>query len=518
MNTADHVDRVAGLRPAAIGLVDSYTRLTWGEVAHASRRLAAALAVRLARGAVVFTQLPSSVELFLLRLACERAGLRLVTVPPAFRETEIRRIVAATTPALAVVPGTWRGTDFRALLASAGAGGIATLTLGRWVAGGTATLGALEAGAPAETEWNAVLAGRALSASESSQLGTTSGSTGAPKLVEVTIGGRLATARVQVARYGVREDDVVLALTPLITGTADALGYHGGCQIGFRLVLTEHFDAETAAQAIVDHRATVVIGVPTMAMRLLAAPDLTSRVPKGQVRLYCSHGAILPRAAGAALEAAFGGRVMQAYGTFDYGGICATSYDDTDDVRLATVGRPLDGNELVIRDESGTPVAPGAAGRLHVRGVHANAGYYGAPDATRAAWAGGYHDLGELGRQDAHGNVTLLGRARELIIRGGQNIAPAEIEELIAQHPDVQEVAVIAMPEPTLGEIACACVVRRSGSRLTGDDVLAFLKTQRIATFKLPERIAFFEALPILPAGHKVDRLALKNAISTGAS
>jgi len=134
------------------------------------------------------------------------------------------------------------------------------------------------------------------------------------------------------------------------------------------------------------------------------------------------------------------------------------------------------------------------------------------------AWAGGYHDLGELGRQDAHGNVTLLGRARELIIRGGQNIAPAEIEELIAQHPDVQEVAVIAIPEPTLGEIACACVVRRSGSRLTGDDVLAFLRTQRIATFKLPERIAFFEALPILAAGHKVDRLALKNAISNGAS
>jgi non-ribosomal peptide synthetase component E (peptide arylation enzyme) len=510
MNTADHVDRLAAHRPAAIALVDEATRLTWGEVAHRSRRLAAALAGQgLARDTVVYTQLPSTVELFLLRLACERAGLKLVTVPPAFRQAEVARIVDATKPALAVVAGTWRGTDFRGLLASASPG-LPVLTLTRWDQGARDTLEALEAGAP--TDLAGVLARRAYGADETSQLGTTSGSTGTPKLIEVTIGARLRTAGVQTARYGVRADDTVLALTPLITGTADALGYHGAPQVGFRLVVTEHFDAERAVEAIVTHGATVVIGVPTMAMRLLAAATVT-RIPRGAVRIYCSHGAVFARSAAAQLEARLGCRVMQAYGAFEYGGICATSHDDPDDVRLGTVGRPLDGNELVVLDDCRAPVARGDVGRLHVRGAHANAGYWRAPQLTQAAWRDGYFDLMEIGRQDARGNVTILGRARDLIIRGGQNIFPAEVEELIARHPDVVEASVIGLPDPTLGEIACACVVLRAGVALTGELLVAFLEDQGIAAFKLPERFEVFDGLPTLATGHKVDRQKLVDEV-----
>jgi len=506
MNTADHVDRRAAQAPSTIALVDGTSRLTWHDVARRSRRLAAALVgAGLPRAAVVYTQLPSTVELFLLRLACERAGLKLVTVPPAFRHAEVTRLVAATQPALAVVAGTWRGTDFRALLAAA-AGTLRVLSLARWDAGARDTLEALEAGAPDDAA--RALAGRAYGAGDTSQLGTTSGSTGAPKLVEVTIGARLRTAAAQVERYRVGADDVVLALTPLITGTADALGYHGAPQLGFRLVLTEHFDAERAAEAILAHGATVVIGVPTMAMRLMTAAA-TARIPRGAVRIYCSHGAVLPRPAAEALEARLGCRVMQAYGTFEYGGICATARDDPDDVRLGTVGRPLDGNEMVVLDDAGTPVPPGTVGRLHVRGAHANAGYWRAPELTRAAWRHGYFDLMEVGRQDARGNVTIVGRARDLIIRGGQNIFPAEIEELIARHPSVAEASVVGLPDATLGEIACACVVRRAGTTLTGDVLRAFLSTQGTAAFKLPERVEFFDRLPTLAIGHKIDKQQL---------
>jgi non-ribosomal peptide synthetase component E (peptide arylation enzyme)/ABC-type nitrate/sulfonate/bicarbonate transport system substrate-binding protein len=412
------------------------------------------------------------------------------------------------------VPGSWRGTDFLALLAEIPAAPARTVALARWATAGCDTLEDLEAaGARAPGE----LAGRAYAASESSQLGTTSGSTGVPKLVAVTIGARLATGRVQAARYGIREDDVVLALTPLITGTADALGYHGVPQVGCRLALTEHFDADAACRAIVEHGASVVIGVPTMAMRLLASPAIAG-VPPGAVRLFLSHGASLPRSAGEAIEARLGCRVMQAFGTFDYGGVCATSAGDPADVRLTTVGRPLDGNELVVLDEAGRPVAPGAPGRLHVRGVHANAGYFGNPEATRAAWATGYHDLAEIGRQDAAGNVTLLGRARDLIIRGGQNIVPAEVEDLLARHAAVSEVAVVGLPHPTLGEIACACVVTRAGVRVSAADLLAFLRALGVAAFKLPERIEFLDSLPVLATGHKVDRRRLRESVLKGAT
>jgi non-ribosomal peptide synthetase component E (peptide arylation enzyme) len=483
---------------------------------------------------MVYVQLPSSVELFLLRLACERAGLRLLTVPPAFREAEIAPILEAVAPAIAVVPRRYRGVDHVALLralpaapcpaasaqrpaasaqrpaASAqrpGASSPRLVTVRRWGGGDEPTLDRLaEAGAPA------VPSERAFTASEPCQLGTTSGSTGAPKLVDVTIGARLCTGRVQAERYGLCEEDVVLALTPIITGTADALGYHGCPQIGTTLALAEHFEPGPACRLVAEHRATVVIGVPTMAARMLAAPEI-AEIERGQVRVFVSHAAQLPPSLGRALEERLGCRVMQAYGTFDYGGVSATRFDDPEEVRLTTVGTALDGNELVVLDEAGRPCAPGEPGRLHVRGAHANAGYFGREDLTRAAWASGWFDLAEIGVRDERGQVRLLGRARDLIIRGGQNIVPADLEEMLARHPDVAEVAVIGLPEPELGEIACACVVARDGASLAAEGLLAFVRGLGVAAFKLPGRIELFDALPILGTGHKVDRRRLRELV-----
>lgn len=516
MNTADHCEAIAARHPERGALVDGGSAMTWAEVSHRAGRLAGALVARgLPRGARIYLQAPNAIEVFLTRLACERAGLRAVTVPAPFRRAEIDAIVRATRPMLAIVPGQYHGVDFPALLASIPEAPRDVVTLTRWPAPGVPTLESLATGAGDSGAGSR--AARQLAEHESSQLGTTSGSTGTPKLVEVTIGARLRTGRVQAQRYGVTSDDVVLALTPLITGTADALGYHGAPQVGFRLVLSERFDEAEACEAIVAHRATVVIGVPTMATRLLASEHL-ARVPRGQVRLFLSHAAILAPSVARRLEAALGCRVMQAFGTFDYGGVCATRADDGEDVRLATVGRPLDGNELVVLDEHGHRRPPGTAGRLYVRGAHANAGYYRDPEATRAAWVNGYYDLMEIGRADSAGNVSLLGRARDIIIRGGQNIFPHEIEELLARHPEVAEAAVVALPDPTLGETACACIVRAPGARVSGAELLDFLRRLDIAAFKLPERFEFFDTLPMLATGHKVDKRRLRNSVVKGVA
>src|SRR5262249_17894200 len=151
--------------------------------------------------------------------------------------------------------------------------------------------------------------------------------------------------------------------------------------------------------------------------------------------------------------------------------------------------------------------------RLHVRGAHANAGYWRAPELTRAAWRNGYFDLMEIGRRDVHGNVTLLGRARDLIIRGGQNIFPGEIEELLARHPHVAEVTVIGLPDPDPGEVVAACVVRRTGAALDEPGLRVFLRSLGIAAFKIPALVVFFDALPLLDTGHKVDKQRLRDRV-----
>jgi non-ribosomal peptide synthetase component E (peptide arylation enzyme) len=511
LNTADHVDALAGRRGDRVAVVDAASALTWADLARRSIRLAIALARRgLPRDAVVYEQLPGCVDLIVLRLACERAGLRLVMAPVALREAEVARLVELTRPALAVVPGTPRPLDHAAILRRGTGGPRPVLTPARWSSGTDDTLEALEAEAPADDP--AVLAGRGYGPGEYSKLATTSGTTGAPKLVGVRIGPRLDTARQQMARWGMGEDDVVLALSAPKTGTADGVGYSGASQTGFRLVLTEQFDPDRACAAIIRHGVTIVIGVPTMAAMMLRALDGRRHggIRPGQVRLFVSHGAPLSRQTARALEAGLGCRVVQAFGAADYGSMCATSAGDPEDVRHGTVGRPLDGVDVVVRDDDGRPVAAGMPGRLHVRGGEAATGYLDSLEAP-AAQPDGYRDLMERGSRDLAGNVTLLGRTRDLIIRGGQNIVPAEVEAALAGHPGVSEAAVVGVPHPLLGEIVCAGIVRRPGSSAGMADLLAFLHARGMARYKLPARIEFLEALPTLAAGTKVDKRRLRD-------
>jgi non-ribosomal peptide synthetase component E (peptide arylation enzyme) len=511
MNTADHVDALAASRRGdRVAVVDSASALTWAELARRSTRLAVALVrLGLPRDAVVYEQLPGCVELILLRLACERAGLRLVMAPVALREAEVARLVEATRPALAVVPGTSGPVDHAAILRRIAGEPRPVLAPARWSGGAEETLEALESGAPPDD--GAALAGRGYGPGEYSKLATTSGSTGVPKLVGVRIGRRLDTARQQMARWELGAGDVVLALSAPKTGTADGVGYTGGAQAGFRLVLTEHFDPDRACAAIVRHGVTTIIGVPTMAAMLLRVLDRRRHggIRPGQVRLFVSHGAALPRETARSLEARLGCRVLQTLGAADYGTICASRADDPEDVRHGTVGRPLDGVDLVVLDDDGRPVPPGTPGHLHVRGGNAATGYLDGTSA--AAGPDGYRDLMEMGAQDLDGNVSLLGRTRDLVIRGGQNIVPAEVEAALAGHPAVSEAAVVGVPHPLLGEILCAGVVRHPGAAAGAADLRDFLHARGLARYKLPARIEFLDALPTLAGGHKVDKRRLRD-------
>jgi non-ribosomal peptide synthetase component E (peptide arylation enzyme) len=248
-----------------------------------------------------------------------------------------------------------------------------------------------------------------------------------------------------------------------------------------------------------------------MMVRITSLSNL-ERYDLRSLRVVVSHGAPLPEKQGEAFEKALGCRVVQAFGSVDCGGISATNWTDSQEVRLGTVGKPLNGNEIKIVDAAGQGVSQGERGRLLVRGLHTDARFFANPALNQARRAEGHFDLQEIAQLDADGNIILAGREQELIIRGGQNIYPADVEAILSEHPSVLEVAVVGAPDEEMGERVWAFVVCRSEKSLSLEEVRTFLAQKGAARFKWPEALQLMESLPKVAAGHKVDRRSLREA------
>ena len=509
-STADACDRQAAERGDAEAVVDSRARLTWQALAEASDRVALALLeLGAERGDVAFVQLPTSADLFLVRVACEKAGLVLAAVPPTFGLAEVRALVAHLRPTVAITAGVLGDQDYAALLADAAGDRAFRLVVRADAAPRGPTLAELAARRPhAGTSF---LQRTRFTLFERAQVATTSGSTGVPKCAEVPSYARALTGWCHSQRFGVRPGETLAAFTPLVAGTAEALVYHMVPRLGGRAVLLERFDAAAACQVLRRERAVGAVVVPTMLARLAREPANPEQFPA--LRFLASHGAALAPEHAQAVEARYGARIVQAYGASDYGGLAATAIDDPQDVRWSTVGRPLDGSELRVVDDAGRDVPPGTVGRLLARGPYALGGYYHDGARSREAWRSGYFDLQEYAYQRPDGSYALAGRARDLIIRGGQNVFPVDVENLLARHPDVAEAAVIGMPDAELGERVCAYVVPRDGRPPALAALVAFLRAEGLASFKLPERLEIVDRLPMVPTDNKVDKRRLADDV-----
>jgi non-ribosomal peptide synthetase component E (peptide arylation enzyme) len=298
-------------------------------------------------------------------------------------------------------------------------------------------------------------------------------------------------------------------VTPIVTGTADALVYNGGCELGARIVLLDHFSPEQTCSVLESETVTVIPLVPTMMARIIDMPNLAKY--KFALRVVVNHGSILPFSQGVETEERLGCRIMQGYGSVDCGGIAATYWADPREVRLGSVGRPLDGNEIRIVDADGRDVAAGETGKLLVRGPNTDARFFQNPKLNARKRHGGYFDLEEFVRMDLDGNLILMGREHDVIIRGGQNIYPADIEAILVEHPRISEACVIGIPDTELGEVVCAYIICKPGEAVTTSEIAAFLETRGLARFKWPTRVEIVESLPKVASGHKVDRNKLKS-------
>ncbi|MFQ5850411.1 MAG: AMP-binding protein [Candidatus Binatia bacterium] len=519
LTAADFCDRNAREIGAQEALVDRRRRLTWSNVKQLSDRLALRLlGLGLRRDAKVLVQLPNVAELFLTRLACEKAGLRLVTVTPNFRRAELSPIVRFTKPEVAIIPQEYRGFNYPELLGSIRTPGLRYLLVeGENVPPGALSMEDMLSPSPGLEDNSDRLRKTRYSILDVCQIATTSGSTGTPKCVEVPLYTRLLTGWIHLRRFGVGHNDKLAAVTPIVTGTADALVYNGACQAGARVVLIDHFAPDETCAIMEAEKVTVIPLVPTMIARLMAFLSL-SRCDLGALRVLISHGSHLPHAQGVEFEKLLGCRIVQGYGSVDCGGISATSWGDPPEVRLGTVGRPLDGNEIKIVDARGREVQPREVGRLLVRGLHTEARFFNNPKLDASRRRDSYFDLQELARLDGRGNVILMGREQDLIIRGGRNIFPADIEEPLSQHPKVQEVSVIGVPDPEMGERVCAYVVCNKGQPLNLSEVTSFLEEKGLARFKWPERLRIVDSLPRVASGHKIDKRKLERELKESLS
>ncbi|MBI4488823.1 MAG: acyl--CoA ligase [Deltaproteobacteria bacterium] len=487
---------------------DAHRRLTWAEIERESCRVGSFLRrLGLKRGELVLVQLPNCVENLVLRFALKRVGLLGVYIPVVWREAEMQRVVRLTGARALVAPSRFLDIDYHEMFKQFRLD-FPELRWGIFVRGdvpksvGTFCWEEL-AGTPAKEE-----SGDAFEPWEVSLISVSSGSTGAPKLCEWPEAAQLLTGRGLAELLEISSQDVVGIFCPL-GGGAGAMGWLAAVAAGARMVLGESFHAEEILGTMERERVSLMCTVPSILLRILDLPDL-SRWDLSALRLIRTGTAAVVPATAREAERRLGARIVPAAGSMEAITFTQTSPHDPPEIRLeGFVGKPLPGGEVRIIGEGGVPVGPGQVGELEIRGAYTGSGYFRDPEATRAAWGTlgpeGWFRTGDLALMTSDGIISIVGRVRDVVNRGGRKVFPAELESILMQHPSVLEAVVVGIPHERLGEATRACVVPRNGQDLTEDEIRKFLESQQIATYKFPDEIRLVPELPRLPGG-KVDR------------
>jgi fatty-acyl-CoA synthase len=497
---ADAPDRIA----LVAGTADPSTRVrrTYAEVGADAESLARALAARFAPGERVAVIAPSTPESFLLSFGAAMARLVLVPMNPVLRAREVEHVLAKSgATGVFVIPDN-RGYDVERVVADLrprlkNLREVVSLAhVPEWVERGSGEDRPL---APPEPD-------------DVAQIVFTSGTTGAPKGAMLTHRGMSNASRFGGARFDLGPGDVYVNTIPLF--------HVGGQGVTFQIVqaratnvLVTQFDPGLHLELLESECATHTVGVPTMWVAVMDHPDFT-RCDLSALRCLSTGGAAVPAEMIRHVEATLGVRTTIVFGqTEACGFVSQTLLEDDPDDKASTVGRLLPQLEgRVVDPERGVVVAVGEPGELQIRGFGVMAGYIDDPDATAGTIdEGGWLHTGDLATMDARGYLKITGRLKEMIVTGGINVSPAEIETVIAAHPSVVEVAVIGMPDRRWGE-AVVAVVRPVAGAQPPEAVLGAFARERLAPYKVPKRWVFIDELPVTASG-KVQKFLLRERL-----
>jgi long-chain acyl-CoA synthetase len=331
----------------------------------------------------------------------------------------------------------------------------------------------------------------------------TSGTSGAPKGAVLTHGGLLAAARNAADALDLRPEDVVLGAAPFSHVLGQATGIVSTVLSGAAITVVPRFDPVDTLRVMTETGTTILLGVPAMCISLCEAARTGDALPP--VRVAHVGGAPVPAEVAREFERVFGGEVREGYGLTELSGI-ATTYRPGEQRRPGSVGRPLGDTEMRVVSADGEPLPPGEIGEVQFRGRSVVPGYWRDDAATRAALSPeGWLSTGDVGYVDEDGYLFLVDRKKEMIIRGGYNVYPREVEEVLYAHPDVLEAAVVSVPHPVLGEEVAAVVALRRGATTDAESLREFVRGQ-VAAYKYPRHVAVVDELPKGPTGKILKR------------
>jgi long-chain acyl-CoA synthetase len=330
----------------------------------------------------------------------------------------------------------------------------------------------------------------------------TSGTTARPKGVMHSHESLVRTAQT-MRQMDLDEDQVVVVMSSMSHMIGFAMMFLSGLVNGATVVLTRPFDFKSTLQAFTRWRGTYLAGLPVMFHGLIQT-QIEMRTDVASGRFYFCGGDSVPGPLQEAFEETFG-PACEVYGATE---IAPAAWNRAGQVRVGSIGCPGVGTEFRLLDSNELEVEGGEVGEICIRGPHLTLGYWQDPEATAAAIRNGWFHSGDLARRDADGFYWFAGRKKEIIVRGGSNISPQEVEAVFYQHASVKEVGVIGRPDDVWGEVVVAFVVLRSGQPVAEAELIAFAR-QRLADYKTPERVIFRDELPKGPTG-KIQRRALR--------
>jgi malonyl-CoA/methylmalonyl-CoA synthetase len=456
---------------------------SWRDIDRGTAMIANLLrSLQLPAASRIAVQVDKSVEAMMLYLATQRAGYVFLPLNTAYQSAEIEYFIGNAEPAVVVCTGKNFGWVSK-IAFRAGTQHVFTLNEDR-----TGSL--LERAVHHPDTHEIAIKG----ADDLAAILYTSGTTGRSKGAMLTHGNLLSNALVLKDYWGWRPGDVLIHALPIFHVHGLFVALHGALLNGSKMIWLGKFDPKVAIAAM--SRATVFMGVPTLYVRMLAEPGLTREAAHG-MRLFISGSAPLMIETFNEWQERTGHTILERYGMSETIMLTSNPYDAKDGERRGgTVGFPLPGVGLRVRDNQGQEVAAGEIGGIQVKGPNVFSGYWQMPEKTREEFTeDGWFKTGDVGKIDERGYVTIVGRSKDLIISGGYNVYPAEIEGYINEMPGVAESAVVGVPHPDFGEVGVAVVIPKSGANLDGDEIIAALKAQ-LANFKIPKRCFVVSELP----------------------
>jgi fatty-acyl-CoA synthase len=473
-------------------------RLSWRELDAAADEWAAGLAgMGLEPGDRVGIWSTNCVEWLYLQLAAARAGMTLVNVNPAYRSHELRYVIAKSRMKALFLWEQDARANYRQILEDAvdGHPGVRDVYLGadfRWRNKGTVN--------------------HRGTAEDVVNVQYTSGTTGSPKGVLLTNRNILNNGYLIGRQMRITPEDKICVPVPLYHCFGAVIGVMTAVVHGCGLILPAwSFEAKAVLEAVHHERATAVYGVPTMFIAELTHPEF-EKYDMTSLRTGIMAGAPCPvEVMRSVIERMNCRELTIAYGQTETAPVSTmSSADDPLEVRVATVGTAMPETEIqIISTESKEPVPLGIQGELCTRGYLVMKGYDGDPEATKEAVdENGWLHSGDLAVMREDGNIVITGRSKDMIIRGGENISPREIEEFLHEHPGIADVQVVGVPDARLGECIAAWVIPRNGGRLSADELQAWCKG-KIAHFKVPKYIRFADSFPLTVSG-KVQKFKIR--------